>query len=141
MNVPESVKEIYKEIRENLVYADRLQSWNSGGNIIITEMPLPEPVDGMECFIVLDSDDYITVYPNRYMDREGTDAPFYFDNAVCYLTETEPVPEELRKYVRELMDCKAKYMKDAYGIDYRKQWEEERVTEENREYFETLFRK
>lgn len=113
------VKEMWEKVKNEERYCTELQSYNSGGGIILTEMPIE--YDGMDCVMLLDDDDYLSIYLNR---NESDCDPFYDDSAVIYFYENERIPSEFVSYAKQLMQCKREYIMNWYGYDLQKYLEE-----------------
>lgn len=113
-----SIKEAWEELKNNEVYCHELMAWNSGGGIIITEMPIGE-YNGMDAFMVLDDEDCLAIYINR-MDEYG-DAPFYDDYAIAFLNKDERLSEAVAEYAKQLMKAKCEYYKQWHHTNY-KEW-------------------
>lgn len=125
---PEQAKARFKELECHPVYCTELTAFDSGGGIILAEMPLgddelPEEYRGIPAFLCLDSDECLTVFINRTMDQNGDEIPY---DEYCMLFSLNVhcrVPARLKKAARCLMDKKCAYhdnggYEDACRLEY-----------------------
>lgn len=110
----ENIKETYERVKGNPRYCEELLTWNSGGNVILTEMPIE--YNGMDCFIVLDDDDCISVFINRLTEYD--ESPYYDEYAVEYFNTDQELPKEIIPYIEKMI----KSCKEYYDVWFRELW-------------------
>ena len=77
----EKARKHYDEIKDNPIYCEKAETWNSGDNFMITDIPCT--YQGMDCYLSFgweDSELFSSVlYMNHYLDYDCYDCPYWDD--------------------------------------------------------------
>lgn len=116
MKVNEKAKELWEQVKNNERYCTEMETWNSGGNMILSEMPIE--VDGMDCFMLINRDEDVSIYINRMTDND--EVPFDEEYLYIQFYDDERIPERFKGAAKKLMENRinSRYFdKGAYIIE------------------------
>lgn len=112
----EKARKHYGEIKGNPIYCEKMETYNSGGNCMVTEIPCT--YQGMDCFLCFGwcCPEFGTALSlNHCLDKDGDDCPYYHDE--CLIENIDVFSDE----IEELSDALAKMREE---IDKWTEWDD-----------------